>query len=209
MSTTVSFARQHISHPPRVPDTPYLELDIAAALERFLQLAAALPGTALHYAVKANPHPELLAALAAGGCRFDVASPSEVRAAVSAGATAETLVYSNPVKRRDHVAEAAELGVRLFVVDSLTEVEKVAAAAPASAVLCRLATSGEGSDWPLSRKYGCSSLETVEILTVADSRGWRLRGCASTWAPSNGTHARGPLRSTRRPRSSGSCGHAG
>ena len=44
------------------------------------RLAGALPGTALHYAVKANPDATLLAALASAGCRFDVASPAEDRA---------------------------------------------------------------------------------------------------------------------------------
>jgi ornithine decarboxylase len=149
------------------PTTPYLELDVTTAVGRFRRLAAALPGTAVHYAVKANPDPELLAALVRAGSRFDVASPAEVRATLRAGASPEHLVCSNPVKRRDHVAEAAALGVRLFVVDSVPEVRKVAQAAPGSSVLCRLVTSGEGSDWPLSRKYGCSTYEAVEILEEA------------------------------------------
>ena len=67
--------------------TPYLELDVSTAVRHFVDLAAALPGTAVHYAVKANPHPQLLRELAAVGCRFDVASPAEVRAALDAGAT--------------------------------------------------------------------------------------------------------------------------
>ena len=49
------------------PTTPYLELDVPAAVASYRRLAAALPGTALHYAVKANPEPALLAALAQGG----------------------------------------------------------------------------------------------------------------------------------------------
>lgn len=156
--------------------TPYLELDVSVAVRHFVDLASALPGTAVHYAVKANPHPRLLAELAAVGCRFDVASPVEVRAALDAGATPEALVYSNPVKRRDHVVEAAALGVRLFVVDSLAEVDKVAQAAPGCQVLCRLVTSGEGSDWPLSRKYGCSTYEAVEVLTLAHQLGLEAAG---------------------------------
>lgn len=153
------------------PTTPYLELDVTAAVDRFVDLARALPGTAVHYAVKANPHPRLLSALAGLGCRFDVASPAEVRAALSAGARPDALVYSNPVKRRDHLVESAALGVRLFVVDSFAETHKVAEAAPGSEVLCRLVTSGDGSDWPLSRKYGCSTYEAVEVLTLADQLG--------------------------------------
>jgi ornithine decarboxylase len=147
--------------------TPRLELDVPAAVGAFTALADALPGTAVHYAVKANPHPLLLRSLHQAGCRFDVASPTEVRAALAAGARADSLVYSNPVKRRSDVVEAAALGVTLFVVDSPQETRKVAQAAPGSSVLCRLVTSGAGSDWPLSRKYGVSTAEALDILLLA------------------------------------------
>jgi ornithine decarboxylase len=150
-----------------VAPTPRLELSVGTAVRRYLTLASALPGTAIHYAVKANPHPVLLRALAQAGCRFDVASPTEVRAALEAGAPASHLVHSNPVARRDHLAEAHALGVRLFVVDSPGEVTKLADAAPGSCVLVRIVTSGSGSDWPLSRKYGCPVDEAVELLVAA------------------------------------------
>lgn len=151
----------------RLATTPRLELDVHAATAAYVRLANALPGTAVHYAVKANPHPVLLRALHDAGCAFDVASPAEVRAALTAGARPEDLVYSNPVKKRADIAEAYALGAALFVVDSPQETRKVAAAAPGAAVLCRLLTSGEGSDWPLSRKYGVSGPEAVEILSLA------------------------------------------
>jgi ornithine decarboxylase len=159
--------------PRRLPvaETPYLVLDVPAAVTRFRRLGAALPGTAVHYAVKANPDPGLLAALAAAGCRFDVASPAEVVATLQAGASPSDLVYSNPIKRRADIAFAARLGVRLFVVDSIEETQKVAAAAPGSAVLCRIVTSGEGSDWSLSRKYGCSAELAVHLLRSAAAVG--------------------------------------
>jgi len=176
MTSTLPIQHQRRPEVAPVAATPYLELDVEAAVDHFVELTSALPGTAVHYAVKANPHPELLAELAAVGCRFDVASPAEVRAALAAGATPETLVYSNPVKQRDHVLEAARLGVHLFVVDSLQETAKVAQAAPCSEVLCRLVTSGDGSDWPLSRKYGCSTYEAVEILAAAAELGLEAAG---------------------------------
>jgi ornithine decarboxylase len=71
----------------------------------------------VHDAVKANPHP-VLRALVQAGCRFDVASPAEVHLALAAGASPLHLVHSNPVSRRDHLAQVHALGVRLFVVDS-------------------------------------------------------------------------------------------
>ena len=175
LTPTTSRLEQRRTRAPR-PTTPYLELDVPAAVAKYEALAAALPGTAVHYAVKANPHLRLLSELAAVGCRFDVASPAEVRSALRAGAEPVDLVYSNPVKRRDHIAEAAAMGVRVFVVDSLAETLKVAEAAPGSQVLCRLVTSGKGSDWPLSRKYGCSSHESVEILIAAHELGLDAAG---------------------------------
>jgi len=147
--------------------TPRLELSVGAAVSRYLDLASALPGTSIHYAVKANPHPVLLRALAQAGCHFDVASPAEVRAALAAGAPASHLVHSNPVARRDHLREAHDLGVRLFVLDSPGEVAKLADAAPGASMLVRIVTSGSGSDWPLSRKYGCSVEDAVALLRDA------------------------------------------
>ena len=45
----------HDLHP-----TPFLEVETSVVAERLAALAAALPGVAIHYAVKANPHPALL-----------------------------------------------------------------------------------------------------------------------------------------------------
>src|SRR6187401_2200718 len=96
-----TFPVQRSAPPAALPRTPYLSLDVAAAVTRFRRLHTCLPGTAVHYAVKANPEPALLAGLAAAGSRFDVASPAEVRAALGAGAAPGDLVYSNPIKRRE------------------------------------------------------------------------------------------------------------
>lgn len=156
--------------------TPRLELDVHAATAAYVRLAEALPGTAVHYAVKANPDPVLLRALHDAGCSFDVASPAEVCAALAAGARPTDLVYSNPIKKREDIAAAHALGVSLFVVDSPSETAKVASVAPGAAVLCRLVTSGAGSDWPLSRKYGVSTDEATEILLFAASLGLDAAG---------------------------------
>lgn len=161
---------------PRRAATPYLRLDVETAIAKFRRLAAALPGTDIHYAVKANPEPALLAALHAAGSKFDVASPAEVDATLSVGASPSDLVHSNPVTRRSDLVLAAAQGVRLFVVDSLEETAKVASAAPGAAVLCRLVTSGEGSDWPLSCKFGCSTDQAVAVLHYASSVGLEAAG---------------------------------
>jgi ornithine decarboxylase len=157
-------------------DTPYLDLDVRAAVTRFRRIAACLPGTAVHYAVKANPEPALLAALAAAGCRFGVAGPAEMVAALEAGGLPDHLVYSHPVKRRQDIEFASRLGVRLFVVDTIEETQKVAAAAPGSAVLCRVVASGKEPDGALSRKYGCLPDQAAHILKAAAAVGLGAAG---------------------------------
>jgi ornithine decarboxylase len=158
--------------------TPYLALDVRAAVTRYRRIGAALPGTAVHYAVTANPEPALLSALAAAGGRFAVASPAEVIAALQAGAAPGDLVYSHPVKRRDDIAFASGLGVRLFAVDSVGETRKVAAAAPGASVLCRIGTSAAGSDRALSGRYGCTPEQAGRILRSAAAIGLDAAGLA-------------------------------
>ena len=115
-----------------------------------------------------------------------------------------TLVCSNPVKRRDHIVEAAALGVRLFVVDSMRGGPQGRRAAPGTAVLCRLVTSGEGSDWPLSRKYGCSTSEAVEVLSRASYLGLEAAGVSFHVGSQHRDPEAGAARS-RRGRACSSC----
>ena len=157
-------------------ETPFLHLDPAVVSRQYADLASALPGTAIHYAVKANPHPDVLRTLVDVGAGFDVASPAEVVACLDAGASPDQLLYSNPIKRRSDLRAAVDLGVRLFVVDCMPEMLKIVDEAPGASVLCRILTSGNGSDWPLSRKYGCSPDAAVEILTAAENLGLSVAG---------------------------------
>ena len=180
---------------PAPVDTPYLVLDVDVALESYAALAGALPGTRIHYAVKANPEPTLLRLLAAAGSAFDVASPAEVAACLAAGADPGDLVYSNPVTSRRDLVEAAALGVRLFVVDDEGQLVKVGDAAPDADVLIRIATTGRGSDWSLSRKYGCSREMAVRLLLAADRRGLGAAGVSFHVGSSSATPAPGRPRS--------------
>jgi ornithine decarboxylase len=177
MSTPVQTAPLHVeASSAATPSTPYLVLDVDLAVTRYVELATLFGPDAIHYAVKANPHPALVAALASAGSRFDVASPGEVDLCLTAGAAPDQLVYSNPVKRRADIAAAFGLGIRLFAADSIEEIVKLSAAAPGSDVLVRLATSGAGSDWPLSGKFGCRPADAVELLIEAEARGLQPAG---------------------------------
>jgi ornithine decarboxylase len=153
------------------PSTPYLVVDVDVVEANYLKLATALDGVRIFYAVKANPAPEILSRLASLGCSFDVASPGEVAMALAAGADPERISYGNTIKKEADIASAFALGVRLFAFDSEAELAKIARAAPGSRVFCRILTTGEGADWPLSRKFGCAPAMARELLTRAAGMG--------------------------------------
>jgi len=163
--------------------TPYVDLDVSVAVGNLRALRAALGGAMIHYAVRADPDPVLLQRLCASGASFDVASPAEVEAALGAGALASELVHGNQVARRSDLAAVHALGVRRFVVGSVDDVEKVAATAPGSSVLCLLVTSGEASSWPLARAYGCASSQAVAVLRGAAALGLRPEGVSLVGSP--------------------------
>src|SRR6266699_1784745 len=104
-----------------------------------------------------------------GSC-FDVASVSETESVLAAGANPERISYGNTIKKEGEIAAAFMLGVTLFAVDCEAEVEKVARAAPGARVICRIHCDGTGSEWPLSRKFGCEPDFAPDILEMAQQR---------------------------------------
>jgi ornithine decarboxylase len=138
--------------------------------------AGALPLTSVYYAVKANPAPEVLRVLAELGSNFDVASPREVDLCLAAGASPDTLSYGSTIKKTADIAYAYGRGVRTFAFDSIGELEKIAESAPGSGVMCRILTSNEGAEWPLSRKFGCEIDMAATLLKLACPMGLEATG---------------------------------
>ena len=155
----------------RVDDGPCLVLDLDVVRENYTAFAKSLPDTRVFYAVKANPAPEILKVLAEMGSSFDVASLVETQAALAAGATPDRISYGNTIKKESEIAAAHKLGITMFAVDCEAEVEKIARAAPGSRVICRIHCDGTGSEWPLSRKFGCEPDYATDILELAHKNG--------------------------------------
>jgi ornithine decarboxylase len=155
----------------RVDDGPCLVLDLDVVRENYTAFAKSLPDTRVFYAVKANPAPEILRVLADMGSSFDVASIVETQAVLAAGATPDRISYGNTIKKESEIATAHKLGITMFAVDCEAEVEKVARAAPGARVICRIHCDGTGSEWPLSRKFGCEPDYATDILELAHKLG--------------------------------------
>jgi len=157
-------------------ERPTLVMDLDAVAERYRVLDAALMPARIHYAVKANPAPELLARLAAEGSNFDVASRGEIEQCLALGIPAERLSFGNTIKRRSDIAFAYAAGVRLFAFDSEAELDKLADAAPGADVYCRVLVDGGGAEWPLGRKFGCADALAETLLQRARDMGFGQLG---------------------------------
>jgi ornithine decarboxylase len=140
---------------------------VAAAARWF---STHFPGDVL-YAVKANPSPWVLDALWANGIKgFDVASEAEVELVASRFPGAR-IAFMHPVKSRRAIARAFhEFGVKTFALDSEDELEKIlieTGGAKDLTLLVRFAVSGEGSAYPLARKFGASIEDAPALLRRA------------------------------------------
>ncbi|MFD5915606.1 type III PLP-dependent enzyme [Kitasatospora sp. NPDC058201] len=148
-----------------------LVLDLDGIEAQYDALLRELPDVAVRFAMKACPVDEVLAALAARGSGFDAAGPQEIAQALRTGVPVDRIHYGNTIKSDRQIAEAYGLGVRDFATDSLADVAAIAVHAPGARIFCRLATTGEGALWGLSRKFGCSPEDAVLVLEAARAAG--------------------------------------
>ncbi|MBS1096950.1 type III PLP-dependent enzyme [Gluconobacter sphaericus] len=158
------------------PATPCLVVDLDVVGAHYRALHDALPEAKIYYAIKANPAPAILDRLVALGSSFDVASPAEIRMCLNAGATPDRISYGNTLKKAEWIREAHDLGISLFVFDSIEELEKLAKHAPGARVFCRLAVENEGADWPLSRKFGTTLSNARTLMLRARELGLKPYG---------------------------------
>ena len=149
---------------------------IKAAAESFFY---GLPGRTL-YAVKANPHPEVLRAVWAGGVRdFDVASLREIDL-IQGLFPDVTLYLMHPVKSRRTICEAYARGVRDYSLDCDDELAKIIEETHGARDLrlhVRLALPKAGGIMPLAGKFGASFDVAAALLKAAHSQSASLGVC--------------------------------
>ncbi len=109
--------------------TPAYLYDLTVIARRYAELAQALPGFGIRYAVKANPHPAVLRQLIGTGALIDASSIGEVRRALAAGAQPGQISFTGPGKRATEIDEAVARGIGHLVVESLHQAEIASTAA--------------------------------------------------------------------------------
>src|SRR5262249_35348137 len=134
--------------------TPLLVLDRARLVRSYDQFRRLLPRVRPFYAVKANPHPDVIRTFAGLGACFAVASEGEMRHVLAQGVEAGRLIFANTVKRPEALQFARAAGAGLVTFDSEAELYKIARHAPGCAALARLKVGNAGSQVELSLKFG-------------------------------------------------------
>jgi diaminopimelate decarboxylase len=106
----------------RVGRTPFYVYDRAALVARVRSLRQYLPGEIrLHYAMKANPMPAVVALLAQQVDGIDVASAGELKVALDAGVDAAEISFAGPGKTERELEQAVASRV-LVNVESFREI---------------------------------------------------------------------------------------
>lgn len=156
--------------------TPYLIGDLGVVRERVRRLRAVLPGVDCHYAMKCNPAPQVLLAVAAEGASFEIASVGELERLRALGIDVDGVLYSNPVKPPAHITAARARGVEHFAFDGPGELRKLAELVPGAGVYLRLRVDDVASAFPLSRKFGADPADACGLLLEARRVGLRPYG---------------------------------
>jgi len=155
---------------------PFLLVDTEIVRSKTRRFKDAMPRVHPHYAVKANPHPQVLRALIEEGAGFEIASIAELDLLLGLGVPAAEIYYSNPMKSREYVEYAARHGVEWYVLDSVEELRKIHSVKPDAKLYLRIDTPNIGSDWPLSGKFGAHPEEVTDIIATAAALGADLAG---------------------------------
>ncbi len=150
--------------------TPLLLMDREKVREKISTIGKNIRNARVFYAVKANSDIKIVRFINRHNVGFEIASEGELKILSRLGVEPERIISSNPVKSHKFLKMTAAYGVKHFAFDSREEVEKLARFAPRSRVYVRITVPNEGSEWPLSKKFGVELGEAVNLLVYAGEK---------------------------------------
>ena len=151
------------------PDKPVYCIRKNSILSASNYFQKKFPGKIL-YAVKTNPHEEVIKTLIKSGInQFDVASIEEIKAIRKFSQTAKCS-YMHTVKSRESIKEAyLKYGIKTFALDTKDELIKIIEStnnAKDLELFVRVAVSNEHAEIDLSKKFGALSSEASGLLRL-------------------------------------------
>ena len=158
--------------------TPLLVLSLDEIKKNYKVLKKYLPRIKVHYAIKANPHPEILRVMADMGSCFDVASDGEIRTLYDLGVEGGRMIYANPVKIGAGLAACRSCHVSKMTFDSVSEIDKIKAQCPEATLLLRLRIDNSSAHVDLNKKFGAARENALALMLQAKKSGLDMAGIA-------------------------------
>mgnify|MGYP003322505913 FL=1 len=151
------------------PDKPVYCIRKKSILSASKFIQKKFPGKVL-YAVKTNPHPEVIKTLLKSGInQFDVASVKEIKA-IRKFDQVSKCSFMHTIKSREDISEAYfKYGVRTFALDTKDELIKIIEStsnAKDLELFVRVAVSNEHAEIDLSKKFGAINSEAAGLLRL-------------------------------------------
>ena len=159
------------------PDKPVYCIRKKSILSASSFFQKKFPGKVL-YAVKTNPHPEIIKTLIKSGIdQFDIASVEEIKAVRKFSQSAKCS-YMHTVKSRESISEAYfKYGVKTFSLDTKDELIKIIEStgnAKDLELFVRVAVSNEHAEIDLSKKFGALSSEATGLLRLVKQHACKI-----------------------------------
>lgn len=148
--------------------TPLFVINRSKLKHCVTRMQTLLPRVSPYYAVKANPHDEILKCFAKEmKIGFDVASQGEMERVLKFGADPKKVIFANTVKTPLGMKFAVAHGIERMTFDSEAELEKIAQHAPGAKVVVRIKVPNIGSVVELSIKFGAEPSDAIPLLIKA------------------------------------------
>jgi len=125
-----------------------------------------LPIVKPYYAVKCNPNPVILDALASLGCNFDCASENEMKMVIEITKDPSRIIFANPCKMSSQIRYARANDVDLMTFDCEEELYKIKLYHPYAKLVLRLAVDDSKSRCKFNKKFGCKLSQVEELLNI-------------------------------------------
>jgi ornithine decarboxylase len=167
---------QRIRELVKLHGTPLLVLDKQKLIDEYKRFRRLLPRVRIFYAIKSNPHPDIIKTFRDLGSCYDVASEGEMRHVLNQGVAPDRIIFANTVKRPEAIQFCRKAKINFVTFDNEPELYKIAEHAPGCRVLARLKVGNIGSIVELSLKFGADQDQIVPMLVKARSLGLKPEG---------------------------------
>jgi ornithine decarboxylase len=148
-------------------DHAFFIVDLGEITKAYNRWTTLLPTVKPHYAVKCNPNPVILEALAILGCNFDCASENEIKTIIEITADPSRIIFANPCKMSSQIRYARANDVDLMTFDCEEELYKIKLYHPYAKLILRLAVDDSKSLCKFNKKFGCQMEQVENVLRIA------------------------------------------